>query len=221
MYFKRFKPQDWRKRSAEARRRNCAVLPYSSRNATRAASFVHTHSEYPSKTDSSCSRASGRAGNWPSGARTIASGRAERPRPVYLSQLSFAHQRSKNAASPRERSHSASSGAKNRRASASARQGRCACRSSPTGASVNAQTQRPPLCEMLKCSSGAAGNQGFPCACRASVQSVSCGAASAAARRRIDRHIRHASSGVTAVRTACTIQREAWPWPVQVTRVRM
>ena len=40
-------------------------------------------------------------------------------------------------------------------------------------------------------------------------------------RRGIDRHIRHASSGVTAVRTACTIQREAWPWPVQVTRVRM
>ena len=63
------------------------------------------------------------------------------------------------------------------------RQRRCACRSSPTGASANAQTQRPPLCEMLKCSSGAAGNQGFPCACRASVQSVSCGAASAAARR--------------------------------------
>ena len=27
-YFKLFKPQDWRKRSAEARRRNCAVLPY-------------------------------------------------------------------------------------------------------------------------------------------------------------------------------------------------
>ena len=27
MYFKLFKPQDWRKRSAEARRRNCAVLP--------------------------------------------------------------------------------------------------------------------------------------------------------------------------------------------------
>ena len=27
MYFKRFKPQNWRKRSAEARRRNCAVLP--------------------------------------------------------------------------------------------------------------------------------------------------------------------------------------------------
>ena len=26
-YFKLFKPQDWRKRSAEARRRNCAVLP--------------------------------------------------------------------------------------------------------------------------------------------------------------------------------------------------
>ena len=40
-------------------------------------------------------------------------------------------------------------------------------------------------------------------------------------RRSIDRHIRHVSSGVTAVRTACTIQREAWPWPVQVTRVRM
>ena len=40
-------------------------------------------------------------------------------------------------------------------------------------------------------------------------------------RRRLDRHIRHASSGVTAVRTACTIQREAWPWPVQVTRVRI
>ena len=28
MYFKLFKPQDWRKRSAEARRRNCTVLPY-------------------------------------------------------------------------------------------------------------------------------------------------------------------------------------------------
>ena len=27
MYFKLFKPQNWRKRSAEARRRNCAVLP--------------------------------------------------------------------------------------------------------------------------------------------------------------------------------------------------
>ena len=27
MYFERFKPQDWRKKSAEARRRNCAVLP--------------------------------------------------------------------------------------------------------------------------------------------------------------------------------------------------
>ena len=28
MYFKLFKPQDWRKRSGEARRRNCAGLPY-------------------------------------------------------------------------------------------------------------------------------------------------------------------------------------------------
>ena len=28
MYFELFKPQNWRKRSAEARRRNCAVLPY-------------------------------------------------------------------------------------------------------------------------------------------------------------------------------------------------
>ena len=28
MYFKLFKPQNWRKRSVEARRRNCAVLPY-------------------------------------------------------------------------------------------------------------------------------------------------------------------------------------------------
>ena len=27
MYFELFKPQNWRKRSAEARRRNCAVLP--------------------------------------------------------------------------------------------------------------------------------------------------------------------------------------------------
>ena len=27
MYFKLFKPQDWRKRSVEVRRRNCAVLP--------------------------------------------------------------------------------------------------------------------------------------------------------------------------------------------------
>ena len=27
MYFKLFKPQDWRKRSAEARGRNCAGLP--------------------------------------------------------------------------------------------------------------------------------------------------------------------------------------------------
>ncbi|MFR4068324.1 MAG: hypothetical protein ACLT1T_05240 [Oscillospiraceae bacterium] len=35
----------------------------------------------------------------------------------------------------------------------------------------------------MRCSSGAAGNQGFPCVCRASVQSVSCGAARAAARR--------------------------------------
>lgn len=28
MYFKLFKPQDWREKSAEVRRRNCAVLPY-------------------------------------------------------------------------------------------------------------------------------------------------------------------------------------------------
>ncbi len=28
MYFKLFKPQNWQKGSAEARRRNCAVLPY-------------------------------------------------------------------------------------------------------------------------------------------------------------------------------------------------
>ena len=27
MYFKRFKPKNWRKRSGEACRRNCAVLP--------------------------------------------------------------------------------------------------------------------------------------------------------------------------------------------------
>ena len=27
MYFELFKPQNWRKRSTEARRRNCAVLP--------------------------------------------------------------------------------------------------------------------------------------------------------------------------------------------------
>ena len=27
MYFKLFKPKNWRKRSVEARRRNCAVLP--------------------------------------------------------------------------------------------------------------------------------------------------------------------------------------------------
>ena len=28
MYFKLFKPQNWRKRSVEARRSNCTVLPY-------------------------------------------------------------------------------------------------------------------------------------------------------------------------------------------------
>ena len=28
MYFKFFKPRDWDERSAEGRRRNCAVLPY-------------------------------------------------------------------------------------------------------------------------------------------------------------------------------------------------
>ena len=28
MYFELFKPRNWRKISAEARRRNCAVLPY-------------------------------------------------------------------------------------------------------------------------------------------------------------------------------------------------
>ena len=41
MYFEIFKPQNWRKRSAEARGHNCAVLPYSSSlfsPASRAAS---------------------------------------------------------------------------------------------------------------------------------------------------------------------------------------
>ena len=32
MYFNLFKAQDWRKRSAEARRRNCAVLPKDNKN---------------------------------------------------------------------------------------------------------------------------------------------------------------------------------------------
>ena len=35
MYFKLFKPQDWRKRSGEARRRNCAGLPHQKKQRHR------------------------------------------------------------------------------------------------------------------------------------------------------------------------------------------
>ena len=46
MYFKLFEPKHWRKRSAEARRRNCAVLPLVTYPDEKIGNRLHKRSDF-------------------------------------------------------------------------------------------------------------------------------------------------------------------------------